>query len=142
MADHPCIDCAALPPEDRPKRPRKTTGGPRSQRCRIHKSAMIAASSKASHEKRVQKVYNLPPGEYDRLYAAQGGRCWFPGCRATGKARRLTVDHNHDTGEVRGLICKGHNYYLLGWYKNDLEAALAYLADPPYRRFKEGRPLH
>jgi hypothetical protein len=102
---------------------------------------MKGAASKAQHERRVQATYDLAPGEYDRLYAAQGGKCWFATCTATGKARRLTVDHDHDTGEVRGLICKGHNYYLLGWYRDDLLLALEYLRDPPYRRFKEGREI-
>lgn len=42
------------------------------------------------------------------------GRCVCAICqRATGKARRLAVDHNHDTGDVRGLLC-GRNHILIG----------------------------
>ena len=138
-----CIDCAKLPKAQQPRKPRKIDkrSGPRSQRCREHYTAKRDAEKARRHEKHVVDTYGLEPGEYERLYLAQGGKCWFQNCKATGEARNLTVDHDHVTGEVRGLVCKGHNYYLLGWYKNDLHAALDYLRDPPYRRWKEGRDL-
>lgn len=41
--------------------------------------------------------------EYDRLLAAQGGHCAL--CPNTPKTRRLHVDHDHRTGEKRGLLC-------------------------------------
>lgn len=78
--------------------------------------------------------YGLAPGDYARLLEAQGGTCAIPRCPATGKRKRLAVDHDHETGEVRGLLCGPHNYDLLGRFAGDLEAALAYLAEPPARR--------
>ena len=41
--------------------------------------------------------------EYERRLAAQGGGCAI--CGARPKTRRLHVDHDHKTGEVRGLTC-------------------------------------
>jgi hypothetical protein len=76
----------------------------------------------------------LSEGEYWRLYEAQGRKCAFPRCRATGKVKRLAVDHDHITGEVRGLLCGPHNFDLVGKFAADLRDALDYLADPPARR--------
>lgn len=46
-------------------------------------------------------------GVTDEIYAAmlvrQGGHCAL--CPSEPKARRLHVDHDHETGQVRGLLC-------------------------------------
>lgn len=140
MAEHKCVRCQLSPPKTVRKIAPKSPV--RKPLCFTHLTEKNAEDKKNRHEKRVTKTYNLAPGEYDRLKAAQGGTCWFPQCTATGKKRALTVDHDHETGEVRGLVCLSHNYYLLGWFKNDLLDAIKYIVDPPYRRLKEGRPLH
>jgi hypothetical protein len=148
-----CLDCAALPTlhqaiaeaadrdhlaggkDWRPSSPRPIAPGssPRRPRCATHLRAHKRAVKARNHATRVQRVYGLADGEYDRLYAAQGGTCAFPRCRATGKVKRLAVDHDHETGEVRGLLCGPHNYQLVGKFAGDLEDAIAYLADPPAR---------
>lgn len=85
----------------------------------------------------MKKTYGITAEEYDALYRWQGGRCAI--CRrATGAARRLAVDHNHETGEVRGLLCKPCNRYGLGMFARDnpevLDRAAEYLRNPPARR--------
>lgn len=48
--------------------------------------------------------YGIGVEEYDRLLADQGGTCAI--CRNLPRpGRDLCVDHNHLTGEVRGLLC-------------------------------------
>jgi hypothetical protein len=88
----------------------------------------------ASHEKRVQNVYGLGEGDYDVIYKGQGGKCAI--CqRATGASRKLSVDHDHKTGEVRGLLCRVCNN-LLGHARDDPEffnRARDYLHRPPAR---------
>jgi hypothetical protein len=84
----------------------------------------------------VVRTYGLTDGEYARLLAFQGGTCAFPTCRARGARKRLAVDHDHDTGLPRGLLCVAHNYQLLGKFVNDLQDALDYLADPPAQRMR------
>lgn len=91
-------------------------------------------------ERRNQNVYGLAKGEYARLYEFQGGRCAI--CRrATGKSKRLAVDHDHKTGEVRGLCCSICNRVILGHSRDDVRfflRCLAYLRRSPYKRMKEG----
>jgi len=47
--------------------------------------------------------YGLSWEQYQEMLAAQDGRCAI--CRGLPTGKRLHIDHNHDTGEVRGLLC-------------------------------------
>ncbi len=93
----------------------------------------------------VQRTYGVTPVEYRALYRAQGGVCYV--CRiATGptmkrpKARFLGVDHDHLTGEVRGLVCTGSqdaktcNRLIAIRTRDALLRAAAMLSDPPPAR--------
>jgi len=63
------------------------------------------------------------------MYADQFGRCAICG-GVNDIDRRLSVDHNHDTGEVRGLLCNRCNRAigLLGDSIDILESAISYLS--------------
>lgn len=71
-------------------------------------------------------------GEFSSIYRekfkAQGGRCAI--CRERPNSRALALDHDHKTGEFRGLLCHGCNTGLGSFRdKADLVAAAgAYLA--------------
>lgn len=81
----------------------------------------------------IENTYGITHAEYQALYTAQGGLCAI--CqRANGKTRRLAVDHNHETGEVRGLLCKTCNWIVIGRYSiTMLCRAIEYLMNPPAR---------
>jgi hypothetical protein len=84
------------------------------------------------HEYRLKTVYGIDKAEYERMYALQDGKCAI--CRNTPRTRRLSVDHNHKTGQVRGLLCKRCNHDLLGAAYDSvemLERAIVYLSEPP-----------
>lgn len=137
MSDKPCKDCVAEGVKT--KRPAPHPG----PRCTSHHRIVLKARRTAQHELMVTRTYGLQPGDYERLYAAQGYRCAITGCRATGKTKRLAVDHNHATQEVRGLLCGPHNQ-LIGYNRDNPEAfrSLAdYLENPPARRVLD-RPEH
>lgn len=103
---------------------------------------MLKARREAARDKRIEQTYGLTAAEYDALLAFQGGTCAI--CqRATGKVRRLAVDHDHTCCNgptscglcVRGLLCKPCNR-MLGHLRDSPEAARRaadYLTWPPAR---------
>jgi hypothetical protein len=59
-------------------------------------------------EYHLQKCYGISLEEYDKLLALQLGVCAT--CDTQHDVSKpLTVDHSHDTGRVRGLLCDGCN---------------------------------
>ena len=72
--------------------------------------------------------------EYEKMFKEQGGRCKICGTdKPGGKYGTLMLDHCHDTGRVRGLLCHGCNAGL-GLIKdnpNTLRGMIKYLEDNP-----------
>lgn len=76
------------------------------------RKAVEDARKAKAHERYVVRAYGLSAGEYAARLDAQQGRCAICGNRP--RNRRLAVDHNHETGEVRGLLCYQCNHFLVG----------------------------
>jgi hypothetical protein len=74
--------------------------------------------------------YNITLDDYQAVHAAQGGGCAI--CRTTqsvGRSKRLSVDHDHETGIVRALLCMRCNS-ALGYFSENpdlLRRAATYL---------------
>lgn len=80
---------------------------------------------------KMKHIYRWTEAEYEALYEKQRGLCAI--CREPEGTRAFHIDHDHDTGVVRGLLCFQCNI-MLGGAKDDtklLRAAIAYLIDPP-----------
>lgn len=54
-------------------------------------------------------TYGVTRDELNGMREACGNRCEICGGPPTSKHGRLAVDHDHDTGVVRGLLCGGCN---------------------------------
>jgi hypothetical protein len=70
-------------------------------------------------------VHGLKSGERDRMLAEQDGRCAI--CQE--KCEKLVIDHCHQHGNIRGLLCRPCNA-LLGMCQDDeaiLRRAIDYL---------------
>jgi hypothetical protein len=142
---HECIDCQALPVDDRPQKPRPAVrGGPRSKRCDTHYRAFKRAQRARNHARYVTTVYSLPSKEQAELWAFQGEKC--PCGRQP--TRMPDTDHDHaccpgprSCGKcVRGMTCRACNREVLGRYNADqLRALAAYLEDPPLARLRRSR---
>lgn len=76
---------------------------------------------------RLKSKYGITTPEYNQILSMQKGVCAICG-RAPGR-RSLAVDHDHDTGKVRGLLCGRCNSALglLGDNLVGVERALQYL---------------
>jgi Recombination endonuclease VII len=89
--------------------------------------------SETSWKYRLKREYGLTPDDYWALYEAQGRKCAIARCHATGKTRRLSVEHDHSSGYIRGLACSTHNSWF-GRAGDDpavFESAASYLRTPP-----------
>jgi hypothetical protein len=63
------------------------------------------------------KTYNMRASDYQMMLDDQNGGCAICGAKPE-KGKRLDIDHDHETGEVRGLLCGLHNR-LLGMGQDD-----------------------
>lgn len=122
----PCVNCVAEGITTK----RKTY--PPGPRCATHARAKKFDRKTYTHEKHIFETYGITSKEYEAIYNHQGGVCFI--CRrARGMAKKLSVDHCHKTGLVRGLLCQPCNK-MLGHLRDDPEAArriAEYLAYPP-----------
>lgn len=83
---------------------------------------------------RLKKRYGITADQYDQMVIDQEGVCAI--CKSNtaggrGLNSRLAVDHNHETGEVRGLLCGMCNQGI-GMFKEDTEVmkkAIEYLTN-------------
>lgn len=86
--------------------------------------------------------YGINIEEYETMLEAQGGGCKICGVAEANKPgnryTNLVVDHDHETGQVRGLLCNAHNR-ALGMFGDDVELlhqAIDYLN--AYKTKREG----
>ena len=68
-------------------------------------------------EKQLLWRYGLTPYSFQSLLDSQSGKCAI--CSVIPKSR-LHIDHNHETGRVRGLLCGNCNMGL-GLFKDSKE---------------------
>jgi hypothetical protein len=89
-------------------------------------SGRYSESSRRSHLKR---TFGITPEDYALRLQSQGGGCAV--CKRPPKpGASLHVDHDHESGYVRGLLCFSCNA-ALGHFQDDLDridAALTYVA--------------
>ncbi len=104
--------------------------------CRIISGkAWFKAMNPVRVRARELKKYGLTEETYQTMLTTQHGCCAICGGNETvisswtKRLKRLAIDHDHDTGIVRGLLC-GRCNQGLGYFKHDpklLLAAVAYL---------------
>ena len=75
----------------------------------------------SSRDAYLRKKYGITQKTYLVMLKAQGGACFI--CRNTPRdsARWMAVDHNHKTGQVRGILCWRCNNKFLGRYRENPE---------------------
>lgn len=80
----------------------------------------------------MQRDFGITLDDYYAICDEQYEQCDICGVSWTEtKERRLVIDHDHETEQVRGLLCSGCNAGL-GFFTDDpkrLEAAIRYLRD-------------
>jgi hypothetical protein len=88
-----------------------------------------AANAQRFRDGHRRRVFNLTAEQYEAVLEAQGGGCALCG-RGPHPGRSLHVDHDHETGAIRGLLCFRCNVGI-GHFREDklrMADAIVYLA--------------
>ncbi len=99
----------------------KKDANTRAREAKYYKRPGYASKNRAADLKR---LYNLSVSDYEQLVESQGGVCAI--CKLQ---KPLVVDHDHNTGLVRGLLCQECNR-AIGVFKDSpplLQSAVSYL---------------
>lgn len=70
--------------------------------------------------------YGLTLEQHRDMYIKQNGCCLL--CQKPIPYKQICVDHNHETGKIRGLLCSGCNVKL-AWFENRQIIILDYLKE-------------
>lgn len=72
---------------------------------------------------RIYNTFKIPAEQYENMLLEQDGKCAI--ChKICSSGMRLSVDHDHDTNQIRGLLCGKCNRGL-GMYDDDIEKILS-----------------
>lgn len=71
------------------------------------------------------RTYGITSEQYEVMFDAQNGKCAIclkeeDTLLSSGKNKSFAVDHNHKTGQIRGLLCENCNR-AIGLLKEDTE---------------------
>jgi|SRR6266702_2133022 len=99
-------------------------------------------SAQVRERARTLRAYGLTEADWDRLIKRQGNRCAV--CRTDrpgGRGERWHIDHDHVTGQVRGLLC-GRCNSAIGLLQDDpeiIKAAARYVTKHRQMELLPGR---
>ena len=81
--------------------------------------------------KHLRSKYGIDHAQYNELLVKQKESCKICGIHHSLLSKRMAVDHCHETGKIRGLLCSSCNSILGYAYDNTntLEKAIQYLKD-------------
>jgi len=135
----PIKTCSICEKEFRP-RDRSNKGICGDIECRYQHRLKINRENKKRNKRKPSlynhhlKQYGLTLEQYEGMLEFQEHKCKI--CREeesavdkTGTIRRLAIDHDHDTGQIRGLLCSKCNI-ALGGFRDNVESpkrAILYL---------------
>ncbi len=102
------------------------------ERTKNHPSCITARENYRSRpevkvkmrNQRLLRNYGITNADYEEMLEEQHFCCAGGGLHQNQTDKKLNVDHNHDTGEVRGLLCGSCNR-ALGLLKDNKQTLLA-----------------
>jgi hypothetical protein len=75
---------------------------------------------KAIQERKLGVLYNIPIGQYDKMLMEQNNKCAICSTHQSFLKKTLSVDHDHETGKTRGLLCQRCNT-AIGMLKDSID---------------------
>lgn len=77
----------------------------------------------------LKRFWGMTVEQYEAMKEKQGGTCALCPKTESNPHKRLCIDHDHENGKIRGLLCDNHNR-AMGLFKDsieDMEKAISYL---------------
>lgn len=71
-----------------------------------------------AREASLLRVYGITLDQYNELLKRQDEKCYICQRHASEFKTNLCVDHNHHTGEIRGLLCGYCNQRVVGRHRD------------------------
>jgi hypothetical protein len=112
--------------------------------CNNERSKKFRRQHKSRSKENLWKYYGIVNKDgsrftikdYSELFRKQRGRCAVCGTPQYNLKKALSVDHDHKTGVVRGLLCNTHNRVLGLLQDNikDIKAFIGYLRQQTLRK--------
>lgn len=80
------------------------------QRARTERERNCPEAKRKKRERMLRRNYGISQAEYEQMLGEQRNGCAL--CSRAPGIRPLHVDHCHETGMVRGLLCHQCNWFL------------------------------
>lgn len=104
------------------------------KQCKLNNTDFKERLKSVNKSGTLLRLYGITTDDYESLVQEQKGSCAICGCTPT----KLYVDHCHDSGMVRGLLCMKCNAGL-GLFKDkqeNLSRALQYLQNNELKKVR------
>ncbi len=88
---------------------RNTSQGKKKHVANVKRYYVKKGGSKFRAETNLFRLYGVTPEQFNKLYVEQEGCCAICGTHQSEFKRALSVDHNHKTKVIRGLLCNNCN---------------------------------
>jgi hypothetical protein len=87
------------------------------------------AGKRSSANTKLKQRFGITMNEYEKMLAAVNGKCEICGAENSYNGHRLGIDHNHETGKIRGILCKSCNLGISALQENDsiIQSAAQYI---------------
>lgn len=126
-----CTKCEIVKPVESFHRSKKSKDGHQSVCAACNKKRLSSPENVARRQRYAWlgclKKFGITEDDYNKMFESQVGLCAI--CHNPENGIKLAVDHCHDTGKVRGLLCKRCNMGigLLGDNPDTIISAAMYL---------------
>ena len=101
-----CIDCKKKRQQHYNNRPEVK------EQRKEYQIAYIALNPLQAKDSSLKRLYNISIEDYNQMFSNQNGCCAICKRHQSEFKKALAVDHDHKTGQVRGLLCSGCNLAL------------------------------
>lgn len=122
---------------------RDKKSGRRHSACKECDKARVKARHQANPERTrnndLKRNYGITLQEHQQMFDDQNGLCAICGKSGDGRWKKLCIDHDHTTGEVRQLLCRNCNMVLgqVGDSTQTLQSMIEYLNKHKITKLKQ-----